>query len=205
MDKRFSALVACVIMLGLCLFAFTACDLFGKDGVGIEKIEKTGTEGLVDTYTITLTNGETSTFTVTNGRNGTNGSNGGTADPNASTPDEYFRFKLLEDDTYAIYSRYNDMPMRTVIPATYQGKVVSTIGNEGFSGRDMIDELVIPTSVTSIQSRSFGDFERDFVPEIIYLGTLEQWGKVEVGAWRIRNGEIVVHCTDGDAPVLETN
>lgn len=39
----------------------------GADGAGIASIEKTGTAGLVDTYTITLTNGNTATFTVTNG------------------------------------------------------------------------------------------------------------------------------------------
>lgn len=43
----------------------------GDDGVGIVSITKTGTVGLVDTYTITYTNGTTSTFTVTNGQNGT--------------------------------------------------------------------------------------------------------------------------------------
>lgn len=42
----------------------------GSDGVGIVKIEKTGSQGLVDTYTITLTNGVTYMFTVTNGKNG---------------------------------------------------------------------------------------------------------------------------------------
>lgn len=35
---------------------------------GISSIAKTGTSGLVDTYTITLENGNTSTFTVTNGK-----------------------------------------------------------------------------------------------------------------------------------------
>lgn len=39
----------------------------GADGVGIASITKTGTSGLVDTYTITYTDGTTSTFTVTNG------------------------------------------------------------------------------------------------------------------------------------------
>lgn len=48
----------------------------GQDGVGIEKIEKTGTQGLVDTYTITLTNSSTYTFTVTNGQDGTPGAKG---------------------------------------------------------------------------------------------------------------------------------
>lgn len=54
----------------------------GKDGVtgatgnGIASITKTGTSGLVDTYTVTYTNGDTDIFTVTNGRDGTNGTNG---------------------------------------------------------------------------------------------------------------------------------
>ena len=42
----------------------------GEVGVGVSKVEKTSTSGLVDTYTITLTNGNTSTFTVTNGKDG---------------------------------------------------------------------------------------------------------------------------------------
>ena len=37
---------------------------------GISSIAKTGTSGLVDTYTITYTDGSTSTFTVTNGADG---------------------------------------------------------------------------------------------------------------------------------------
>ena len=48
----------------------------GADGVGIAKIEKNSSDGNVDTYTITLTNGTTYTFTVTNGTNGTDGKDG---------------------------------------------------------------------------------------------------------------------------------
>ena len=48
----------------------------GPAGVGIQKIEKTGTEGLVDTYTITYTNGQTTTYTVTNGADGPKGDKG---------------------------------------------------------------------------------------------------------------------------------
>ena len=43
----------------------------GATGNGIANIAKTGTSGLVDTYTITMTNGDTYTFTVTNGEDGT--------------------------------------------------------------------------------------------------------------------------------------
>ena len=48
----------------------------GSDGRGIASIEKTGTSGNVDTYTITYTDETTSTFTVTNGTNGTDGQDG---------------------------------------------------------------------------------------------------------------------------------
>lgn len=37
------------------------------NGVGIDTIEKTATQGLVDTYTITFTDGSTTTYNVTNG------------------------------------------------------------------------------------------------------------------------------------------
>lgn len=47
--------------------------LKGQDGRGIVSIEKTGTEGLVDTYTITYTDGTTSTYTVSNGEDGEDG------------------------------------------------------------------------------------------------------------------------------------
>ena len=48
----------------------------GQDGVGIVSFEKVGTEGLVDTYKITMSNGQTYTFTVTNGADGADGQDG---------------------------------------------------------------------------------------------------------------------------------
>lgn len=42
----------------------------GETGNGISSITKTATAGLVDTYTITFTDGATTTFTVTNGADG---------------------------------------------------------------------------------------------------------------------------------------
>lgn len=66
----------------------------GADGVGIKSIVKTSTSGLVDTYTITLTNNTTTTFAVTNGKDGTNGTNGtngkdGATGANGKTAYEY--------------------------------------------------------------------------------------------------------------------
>ena len=48
----------------------------GATGNGISSIAKTSTSGLVDTYTITFTDGTTTTFDVTNGADGINGTNG---------------------------------------------------------------------------------------------------------------------------------
>lgn len=42
--------------------------LKGNDGASIKTIEKTGTDGIVDIYTITMENGAKHTFNVTNGR-----------------------------------------------------------------------------------------------------------------------------------------
>lgn len=42
----------------------------GATGNGIQSITKTGSSGLVDTYTIRFTDGSSSTFTVTNGKDG---------------------------------------------------------------------------------------------------------------------------------------
>lgn len=48
----------------------------GNTGNGISSITKTGTSELEDTYTITFTNGSTTTFTVTNGKDGEQGIQG---------------------------------------------------------------------------------------------------------------------------------
>lgn len=45
----------------------------GADGVSVVSVEKTSSNGLIDIYTITLSNGATSTFTVTNGKDGKDG------------------------------------------------------------------------------------------------------------------------------------
>lgn len=56
----------------------------GETGVGIASIEKTGTSGLVDTYTITFDDETTETFTVTNGQDGEDGEQGETGNGIAS-------------------------------------------------------------------------------------------------------------------------
>ena len=55
----------------LLLMGFAGCDEEATTPpVGVQSVEKTATEGLKDTYTITLTDGSTTTFTIHNGENG---------------------------------------------------------------------------------------------------------------------------------------
>ena len=54
----------------------------GQDGIGISKIEKTKTEGLVDTYVITFSDDSTFEYTVTNGKDGKDGSGSSTGEEN---------------------------------------------------------------------------------------------------------------------------
>lgn len=52
--------------------------LKGETGASIESIEKTATNGLIDTYTVRLTDGSEQKFYVTNGRDGEKGEKGDT-------------------------------------------------------------------------------------------------------------------------------
>ncbi len=55
---------------------FTPAQLEGLKGVGIESIDLTASSDLTDTYTITMTDGSTSLFKVTNGMVGADGKDG---------------------------------------------------------------------------------------------------------------------------------
>ena len=72
------------------------------NGVGISKIEKTGSDGLVDSYTITFTNDTTFVFSVTNGSNGANGADGVTPNIQIGT------VTTLEPDQQATVERTGD-------------------------------------------------------------------------------------------------
>ena len=61
-------------LLAVGCFVFSGCS--ESEARGVSSIEKTATNGLVDTYTVYYTDGTTSTFEVTNGQNGTDGANG---------------------------------------------------------------------------------------------------------------------------------
>ena len=96
--------------------------LKGQEGQSIKGIEKTSTNGFVDTYTITLTDGSKSTFTVTNGKE-------------ISSIDKTGTNGLV--DTYTI--KFNDGTKSTF--TVTNGKEISTIKKTETSG--LVDTYTI--------------------------------------------------------------
>lgn len=62
----------------LCSLCFSACGITPRETVSIVSIEKTATDGLVDTYTIYYSDGSEYSFEVTNGADGEKGEKGDT-------------------------------------------------------------------------------------------------------------------------------
>lgn len=93
--KRIALLILCLIMP----FSLVACNN-NEDVRSIVSIEKTSSNGLKDVYTITYTDGTTSTFEIKNGANGEDGENGKDLDIN-----DLFN-KYLESHPTATYEDF---------------------------------------------------------------------------------------------------
>lgn len=104
--------------------------LKGADGNGISSILKTNTEGLVDTYTITYTNGTLGTFTVTNGKDGKDGADGakGAAGKDGIS---ITKSEINEDGELVLTYSTGE--------STNLGKVIGKDGVDGSNGTDGID------------------------------------------------------------------
>lgn len=119
--------------------------LKGADGRSIVSISKTGTSGLVDTYTITYDSGSPDTFTVTNGANGADGANGsvwykgtaitGTGSGITGFPGNKDDFYLNSSDGYV----YNCTATGTAVTATWD--YVMTLTGGGGSSVTVVDNL----------------------------------------------------------------
>ena len=121
-------------------------------GVGIQKIEKTGTDGLVDTYTITYTNGKTTTYTVTNGADGPKGDKGDKGDTgekgesgittqvNHGTADTTFTLPSNQ------YHTWGEVAALTLTLAAEEAGVVNEY-HFSFDSGDTATTLSIPESV----------------------------------------------------------
>ena len=76
---------------------------------------------------------------------------------NAYAPSEGLLYDLLNDGTYAVVGIGTCTDTVLVIPEIYEGKSVTSIGYEAFSGCSSLTTVTIPGSVTSIGRSVFSD------------------------------------------------
>ena len=85
--------------------------LKGETGASIESIEKTATDGLIDTYTVRLTDGSEQKFYVTNGRDGEKGEKGDTGSTISVPVSGLFNMGVDADGNLWVYhSDSDDVP-----------------------------------------------------------------------------------------------
>ena len=131
--------------------------LKGADGNGIASITKTGTAGLVDTYTITYDDGNTTTFTVTNGEDGQNGSKWYKGTAIAGTGTSITGFPGVKDDYYLNSSNGNVYVCTKTggasVPDPAEWDYVMTlVGGGGGSSINVIDTLTSTSSTDALSA-----------------------------------------------------
>ena len=129
--------------------------LKGADGNGITSITKTGTAGLVDTYTITYDDGNTTTFDVTNGADGQNGSKWYKGTAIAGTGTSITGFPGVKDDYYLNSSNGNVYVCTKTggasVPDPAEWDYVMTlVGGGGGSSINVIDSLISTSSTDAL-------------------------------------------------------
>lgn len=82
--------------------------LKGEAGASIESIGKTATDGLIDTYTVKLTDGTESSFHVTNGRDGEKGEKGETGSTISVPVSGFFNMGVDSDGNLWVYHSDSD-------------------------------------------------------------------------------------------------
>lgn len=141
--NRFIMVVLSVFMCLMLSLGLTGCFLLeGQETqapVSIVSIEKTSSEGLVDTYTIYYSDGTTSTFEITNGANGENGQDGENfnGDPVSIDSIEKTATNGLVD-TYTIYYTNGTTSMFEITNgANGTDGIDGTNGQDGANGQDL--------------------------------------------------------------------
>ena len=82
--------------------------LKGEAGASIKSIDKTSSDGLVDTYTVKMTDGTESSFYVTNGRNGEKGEKGDTGSTISVPVSGLFNMGVDSDGNLWVYHSDSD-------------------------------------------------------------------------------------------------
>ncbi len=128
----------------------------GEPGTSIKSIVKTGTNGLTDTYTVTLTDDSTSTFTVKNG----NGIASITLQSGTHAPGTADTYKITftsgEHTTFSVYNGLNGVGSVD----TVNGKDPDDSGNVALTGADIPmsteDETTLSAAIDEMQPLTHG-------------------------------------------------
>ena len=125
----------------------------GATGNGISSITKTGTVGLVDTYTIAFTNGTSTTFTVTNGEDGSS---------NIQWGDITGSIANQTDLNNALSAKANNSNIATIEAGTTATQTYTAGDNVLVGGQlyKVTDDIAVGetfTAGTNIESASIGD------------------------------------------------
>lgn len=94
----------------------------------------------------------------------------------AIQPTEYIVYELSEDETYAIVTGYSGTAAELVIADTHEGVPVTAIGTYAFEGCASLMSIIIPYSVTDIDSSAFSYCTS--LTDIYYTGSEEQWNSI---------------------------
>ena len=150
----------------------------GTDGVGISTIAKTGTVDLVDTYTITYTDGNTFDFTVTNGADGKDGTKvvTGTSQP-TSTVGYQLGDSYIDTTTWKYYVLIENPSEELVWE--YRGTIKGDDGTDGQDGTKFRVGDTAPTETTGYQE---GDSYLDTSTWDFYVLTKDGEGNLNWGS-----------------------
>lgn len=125
----------------------------GTDGSGITSIVKTATVGLVDTYTITFDDGNTTTYNITNGQNGSKWYKGTAI---SGTGTSITGFPGVKDDYY-LNSTYGYVYVCTrsggaSVPDPAEWDYVLTLSGGGGTSVTVIDGLTSTSSTDALSA-----------------------------------------------------
>ena len=151
----------------------------GADGVGIAAITLKSTVGLVDTYTITLTDGRDYDFTVTNGKDGDDGDDGvgiqGIAKTGTVGLVDTYTITLTNGQTYT-FTVTNGQGSSIVIDD------VTPAVDKVFSSSKVDQELTdVKTAIHGMNTATASDVGKALSPKTVADGEVTEWQFVQSG------------------------
>ena len=87
-------------------------------------------------------------------------------------------YTLLSNDTYEVSGVGDCTDTELVIPNSYNGKTVTSIGGRAFCECESLTSIVIPNSVTSIGTNAFYDCDS---LTGVYISSVEAWCNISFG------------------------